>query len=137
MHGPMLETNECARRVGDLSAFLSVADERSPCSSSVAIQRPVSVCWYRATFPGLSCLRSFVLSQPVLSRVDRSAWCSSNPSAGADFHLILCSWNCSLKGPNATVQAGASAQLNRGKVRIFNYALAWRAGKIHPLPAHG
>src|SRR5947208_5723851 len=49
--------------------------------------------WYRATFPSLSCRRSFVLSQPVLSRVDRSASCSSSPSAGADRRLVsLCSW---------------------------------------------
>ncbi len=30
----MLETNECARQVGDLSAFLSVADERSPAAAA-------------------------------------------------------------------------------------------------------
>jgi hypothetical protein len=29
---------------------------------------------------------------------------------------------------------GATPQLNRGKVRMFNYGQAWTAGKVHPLP---
>src|SRR5712672_3609005 len=69
--------------------------------------RPVSACRYRATFLGLSCLRSFALSQPVLSRVDRSAWCSSSLSVGADPHLVsLCSWNCSSKARTRLFEHG-------------------------------
>jgi hypothetical protein len=74
-------------------------------------------------------------SLPVLSRVDRSAWCSSSRYAGADPHLVsLCSWNCSSKGRTQLFKHGARPQLNRGKVRMFNYGLARRAGKVHPLP---
>jgi hypothetical protein len=109
--------------------------EHSRLSWRLAIERPVSACWYRATFPSLSCLRSLVLSQPVLSRVDPSAWCSSSPSAGADPHLVsLCSRNCSSKGRTQLFKHGARPQLNRGKVRMFNYGLARRAGKVQPLP---
>jgi hypothetical protein len=45
-----------------------------------------------------------------------------------------CSWNCSSKARTLLFEHGARAQLNRGKVPMFNHALAWRAGKVHPLP---
>ena len=47
---------------------------------------------------------------------------------------FLCSWNCSSKSRTQLFKHGARPQLNRGKVRMFNYGLARRAGKVHPLP---
>jgi len=77
---------------------------------------------YRATFPSLSCLRSFVLSPTGPSRVDRSAWRSSSRYAGAVLIWFSLLWNCSQRAEHNWFKHGPDRQLNLGKVRMFNYA---------------